>query len=77
MKTMVKINELWLKFFPLFHPSYSPDVAHIDYWLFADLKKMLQGKKYGYNEEVITETESYFESKDKSFYQKGEEHVDT
>ena len=32
---------------------------------------MLQGKKFGSNEEVIAETEAYFEVKDKSFYRKG------
>ena len=32
---------------------------------------MLQGKRFGSNEEVISETEAYFEAKDKSFYKKG------
>ena len=31
------------------------------------MKKMFQGKKFGSNEELIAETETYFESKDKSF----------
>ena len=31
---------------------------------------MLQGKRFGSNEEVIAETEGYFESKDESFYKK-------
>ena len=31
---------------------------------------MLQGKRFGSNEEVIAETETYFECKDESFYQK-------
>lgn len=31
---------------------------------------MLWGKKFGSNEEAITEAEVYFESKDKSFYTK-------
>ena len=53
------------------HPPYSPDLAPSDYWLFADLKKMLQGKRIGSNEEVIAETEAYFEAKDKSFYKHG------
>ena len=50
---------------------YSPDLTPSDYWQFADLKKMFQGKTFGSNEEVILETEAYFEAKDKSFYQKG------
>ena len=32
---------------------------------------MLQGKRFGSHEEVIWETEVYFETKDKSFYKKG------
>ncbi|QQP37467.1 Histone-lysine N-methyltransferase SETMAR, partial [Caligus rogercresseyi] len=32
---------LELKFELLSHPPYSPDLAPSDYWLFADLKKML------------------------------------
>ena len=32
---------------------------------------MLQGKRFGSNEEVIGETEAYFKAKDKSFYKKG------
>ena len=32
---------------------------------------MLMGMKFDSNEEVIAETEAYFEAKDKSFYKKG------
>ncbi len=41
-----------------------------DYWLIADLKKMLQGQRFGSNEEIRVATEAYFEAKDKSFYYK-------
>ena len=47
-----------------------------DFWLFADLKRMLQRKRFGYNEEVISEIEAYFEAKDKSFYEKGIELIE-
>ena len=40
-------------------------------WPPANLKRMLQGKRFGSNEEVILETEVYFEAKDKSFNKKG------
>ena len=60
--TMVKLHEL--------HPPYSPDLAPSNYWLFADLKRMLQGKRFSSNEEVISEIEVYFEAKDKSFHKK-------
>ena len=61
-------SQLHFKLLP--HPPYSPDLAPSDYWLFANLKRMLQGKRFGFNEEVISKTEAYFEAKDKSFYKK-------
>ena len=66
--TMVKQQELHFEL--LLHPPYSPDLAPSDYWLFADLKRMLLGKRFGSNEEVISEIEAYFEAKDKSFNKK-------
>ena len=66
---MAKLHELYFELFP--HPPYSPDLAPNDYWLFANLKRMLQGKKFGSNEEVISESEVYFEAKDKLFDKKG------
>ena len=30
------------------------------YWLLANVKRMLQGKRFDSNEEVISETEAYF-----------------
>ena len=68
-ETMVKLNELSFELLP--HPSYSPDLALSDYWLFADMKKMLPRKRLCSNEEVIAETEAYFERKAESFYNKG------
>ena len=53
--TMAKLHELHFELLP--HPPYSPDLAPSDYWLFADLKRMLQRKKSVSNEEVISETE--------------------
>ena len=67
--TMAKLNELSFELLP--HPPYSPDLAPSDYCLFADLKKMLLGKRFYSNEEVSTKTNAYFEAKDKSFYKKG------
>ena len=66
---MAKLRELNFKL--LLHPPYSPDLALSNYWLVADPKRMLQGKSFGSNEEVISETEVYFETKDKSFFKKG------
>ena len=58
------------------HPPYTPDLAPSNYWLFADLKKILQGKRFDSNEEVAAETEAYFESKDESFCKKGIEKLE-
>lgn len=58
LRTMAKIHELGFELLP--HPPYSPD-----------LKRMLAGKKFGCNEEVIAETEAYFEAKPKEYYQNG------
>ena len=68
-KKRPQMAELHFELLP--HPPYSPDLAPSDYYLFADMKRMLQGKRFGSNEEVIDETEAYFEAKDKSFYKKG------
>ncbi|GFS83769.1 histone-lysine N-methyltransferase SETMAR [Trichonephila clavipes] len=68
-KRMVKLNEL--RFELLSHPPYSSDLAPRSHWLFTDLQGMIQGKKFGSNEEVIAEVKAYFESKKKSFHEKG------
>ena len=67
--TMAKLHELHFEL--LLYPLYFPDLAPSDYYLFADLKRMIQGKGFSFNEEVIAETEAYFEAKHKSFYKKG------
>jgi [histone H3]-lysine36 N-dimethyltransferase SETMAR len=43
------------------HPPYSPDLTPMDLFLFTDLKRMLVGKKFSTNQEVITETEAFVE----------------
>ena len=70
-KSLATMAKLRLRFELLPPPPYSPDLAPSDYYLFADLKKMLQGKRVYFNEEVITETNAYFEAKDESIYKKG------
>ena len=64
--TMAKLYELY----SISHPPYSPDLAPSDDWAFADLKGMLRRKRFGSNEEMISETEAYFEANDKLFYKK-------
>jgi len=74
MKTMAKLNEL--RFELLTHPPYSPDLAPSDFFLFSDLKRMLAGKKFKSNDEVISETEAYFDEKEKSYYKSGIEKLE-
>ena len=67
-RPQIKKKKVLFEFFP--HPPHSPDLAPSDYYLFTNLKRMLHGERFGSNEEVIAETEAYFETKDKSFYKK-------
>ena len=66
---MAKLKELHFEL--LLHPPYCSDLTSSDYWLFADLKRILQGKRFDFNEEMILETKAYFAAKDKLFYKKG------
>lgn len=50
-----KLHELHLKL--LFHPPYSPDLTPSDYYLVADLKRILQLTRFDANKEVIAKTE--------------------
>ena len=74
MKTMVKSNDLRFELLP--HPPYSRDLAPSDFYPSADLKYMLQGKRFSSDDEVIAATEAYFEAKDKSCYKKGIESLE-
>ena len=53
-KSIAMMAELYELHFELVsNPPYSPDLAPSDYELFADRKRMLQGKRFGSNKEVI------------------------
>ncbi|KAF7267980.1 hypothetical protein GWI33_018842 [Rhynchophorus ferrugineus] len=52
------------------------DLVPNDYFLLTYLKTMLAGKNFSSNEEVIVETEAYFEAKDKSNYKNGIEKME-
>ena len=69
LKAMVKLDQL--RFELVAHSPYSPDLAPSNYYLFPNLKRWLQGKRFTSNEEVIAETEAYFEGLDVSYYRKG------
>jgi hypothetical protein len=36
-------------------PSYSPDLAPADFWLFPKLKSVLKGKRFSDVEDIIAE----------------------
>ena len=48
IKTMTQMHELHFELRP--HPLYSADLATSDCWLFVDLKKMPDSKKFRSNE---------------------------
>ena len=66
---MAKLHEL--KFELLSHLPYSPDLAPSDFFLFPNMKKWLAEKRFESNENVITETEAYFEELPKSYFLNG------
>jgi len=66
---MAKFNGFRYELFP--HPAYSPDLAPCDYFLFSSLKKWFKGKRFTTREQLIAETQAYFEGLDKSYYSDG------
>jgi transposase len=51
IRTTAKLHELGYEL--LHHPPYSPDLAPSDFFLFADLKRMLAEKKFSTYEELL------------------------
>ena len=64
-------GEIGIFYSPSRQGEYSPDLAPSNYWLLARPQKNAPGKRFGSKEKVKSETEAYFEAKDKSFYKKG------
>ena len=50
------------------HPPYSSDLAPSDYFLFPNLNKWLGGKRFYSNDEIISQTNTYFDDLEKSYY---------
>ena len=63
---MAKFNEF--RYELLSHSAYSPDLVSCDYFLFPNLKKCFEGKKFTTREQLIVETEAYCDGLDKSYY---------
>lgn len=64
-----KLVELRFEILP--HAPYSPDLAPFDFFLFPNMKNWLGGKRFSSNEEVIAETNDYFDAFDSSYYSDG------
>ena len=52
----------------ILHPTYSPDLAHRDYFLFPNLKKDIRGCHLQSNEEVLVAVEEWVRDKDPGFF---------
>ena len=50
------------------HPTYSPDMAHSDFYLFPNLKFHLIGTQHGSIEGVIDAVNEYMWDQEKAFY---------
>ena len=66
---MAKFHELRYELLP--HPSYSSDLAPSDYFLFSKLKKWLGGKRFYSNDENFSQTNTYLEDLEKSYFLEG------
>ncbi|KAG5311087.1 SETMR methyltransferase, partial [Acromyrmex insinuator] len=66
---IAKFNEF--RYELLLHLAYSPDLTPCDYFRFPNLKKWFGGKRFTTREQLIVETEAYFEESDKSYYSDG------
>ena len=51
------------------YPAYSPDLAPSDYYLFRNLKKHLNGKRFGSDREVKSAVMDHFASLSKDYLQ--------
>ena len=53
------------------HPSYSPDIAPSDFFLFPNMKKDIRGCHFRPDEEVVTAVEEWVNGKNPDFYSSG------
>ena len=53
------------------HPTYSPDLAPSDFFLFPNLKKDIRGLHFRSDEEVVTAVEEWVNGKDPDFFSSG------
>jgi hypothetical protein len=53
------------------HPSYSPDLAPLDFHLFGSLKDALRGPHFEDDNSIIEAVRKWLHMKDKSWYRQG------
>ncbi|GFU85886.1 histone-lysine N-methyltransferase SETMAR [Trichonephila clavipes] len=70
--TVVTLQKLWeLGWEVLMHPSYSPDLAPNDSYLFLALQNFLSDKKLGSREDCENRLLEFFANKGQDFYERG------
>jgi len=55
----------------LLHPSYSPDLAPSDFYLFPKLKENIRGQVFGSDDDVMTAVDTWLHDQDRVFYEHG------
>ena len=66
-----RVQECYERYELLPHPQYFPDLAPSDYFLFPNLNKWLGGNRFYSNDEIISQTNTYFEDLEKSYLLEG------
>ena len=70
--TLAKLQWMLLNGYELIpHPTYSPDLAPSDYFLFPSLKKDIRGRHFWSNEEVVAAAGEWVRDKDPGFFSSG------
>ena len=69
MQESIACHELRYELLPPL--PYSPDLAQSDNFLFPNLKKWLGEKRFYSNDEIISQTNTYFEDLEKSYFLEG------
>ena len=53
------------------HPSYSPDLASSDFFLFPKLKENIRGKIFTSDDDVMTSVKDWFKDQSSNFFLNG------
>jgi [histone H3]-lysine36 N-dimethyltransferase SETMAR len=53
------------------HPSYSPDLAPSDFYLFRHLKKNIKGRRFSDDNDVMNAVDDWFDEQSEDFFSQG------